>query len=57
MHCIDEAKMVLREAFTGSGQHSFRKYDVPTGNFAVPCSISFSAIKNILGRHPVAEFL
>ena len=40
-----------------SGQHSFRNYDIPTGNFAVPCRVSFSTIVSILRRYLAAEFL
>ena len=70
-YCNDEPKNVSREAFISviwhnslkfyicglSGIHSFWNYDIPTGNFAVPCSISFNTMVNILRRYPIAEFL
>ena len=31
-------------------------YDIPTGNFTVPCNVFFNTIVNNLQRYPVAEF-
>ena len=46
-----------RSAFADCLDNTLRNYDIPTGNLAVSCSVSFNIIVNILRRYPIAEFL
>ena len=43
-------------AFEDFLDNTVGNYDIPTGNFTVPCNVFFNTIVNILQSYPVAEF-